>query len=172
MPNLFKFVFFGSDVARRMKWHGLCTLADAAQTLEKNAAAASPDLNTEREQRKMATRIRQFDEMQAEQKRQERKAAAGTRWRLPATHPVLTRSSGVSLQVSSVIGKMLWKEFFDQNGRRKLYQGQVVSVHSAGKSCHYDFGAGGTATVKYFVQYEDGDTEDMTYADVLRYLIE
>lgn len=150
-----------------MQWHGLYTLADAAQTLEKHTAAALPDLNTQREQRKMATRIRQCEEMQAEQQRQQRKAAAAARCK-----PALTRSSGVSMITKSVIGKMLWKEFYDQNGRLKLYQGQVVSVHSASKSCHYDFGTGGTATVKYFVQYEDGDTEDMTHADVLRYLIE
>lgn len=150
-----------------MQWRGLYTLADAAQTLEKHTAAASADLNTEREQRKMATRIRQFEEMQVVQKRQQRKAAAAAR-----AKPALTRSSGVSMITKSVIGKMLWKEFYDENKRLKLYQGQVVSVHSASKSCHYDFGACGTATVKYLVQYEDGDTEDMTHADVLRYLIE
>ena len=149
-----------------MQWHGLHTLADAAQTLEKHTAAALPDLNTQREQRKMATRIRQFEEMQAEQQRQTRKATVAARAKAAVAKPA------VSMQFKSVIGKMLWKEFYDQNGRRKLYQGQVVSVHSASKRCHYDFGTGGTATVKYFVQYEDGDTEDMTHADVLRYLIE
>jgi FKBP-type peptidyl-prolyl cis-trans isomerase len=145
-----------------MQWHGLYTLADAAQTLERRAAAASPDLVTEREQRKMATRIRQFEEMQAEHKR---KAAA-------ATQSASTRSSRASMQVKSVIGKLLWKEFPDENGRPRLYQGEVVSVHYASRSRPYDFGAAGTATVKYFVQYDDGDEEDMKYEDVLKYIIE
>ena len=149
-----------------MQWQGLHTLAAAAQTLEKRTAAAFPDLSTQREQRKMATRIRQFEEMQSEHKRKQRKPAAARR-----AQPALTRPS-VSVQAKSVVGKMLWKEFYDPKGRPRLYQGQVVSVHSASPSRHYDFGAAGVTTVKYFVQYEDGDTEDMTHADVLRYLIE
>jgi len=150
-----------------MQWHGLHTLADAAQTLQKHAAAASPDLITQREQRKMVVRIRQFEEMQAEQKRKKRKAAAAAR-----VQPARTRSSGVSVQVKSLIGKLLWKEFLDDDGQSKLYQGEVVSVHAASRNRHYDFGAAGTATVKYFVQYDDGDEEDMTYDDVLKYIIE
>ncbi len=104
--------------------------------------------------------------MQGELKRKQRKPAAA-----PRAQPALTRSA-VSVQAKSVVGKMLWKEFYDPKGRLRLYQGQVVRVHSTSKGCHYDFGAAGMATVKYFVQYDDGDTEDMTHTDVLRYLIE
>ena len=35
-----------------------------------------------------------------------------------------------------------------------------------------DFGAAGTATVKYFVQYRDGDSEDMTRAELLKLLVD
>ena len=158
MPNLIKFDFFASDVAASMQCNDLHALADAAARLERLPCLAPPDLHTEREKRKMATRMRQFEEMQRKQKRQEDKTAAAAR--------VRTRTG------APLVGKLLWKEFNDQRGMCQLYQGQVMSVEWATKDCAYDFGAQGTATVKYSVLYEDGDSEDMTYADVLKYSIE
>ena len=47
-----------------------------------------------------------------------------------------------------------------------------MCVEWATKDRPFDFGAGVTATVKYSVQYDDGDSEDMTHADVLKHIIE
>ena len=132
-----------------MQFDGLHALAAAAEALERTAAAhASPDLNTQRERRRLAVHLRRFEEMRRPR-----------RTRPPATPAPL-------------VGRILWKEFHDTHGRPRLYQGHVASVSRATKGRPYDFGAGVTATVKYSVQYDDGDSEDMTHADVLKHIID
>ena len=62
--------------------------------------------------------------------------------------------------------------FKDQYGRRKMYQGEVMSVSwtKKGKSV-YNFTGGVTSTVKYLVEYSDGDSEDMTESEVFKYMV-
>jgi hypothetical protein len=129
-----------------MQFDGLHALAAAAEALERTAAHASPDLNTQRERRRLAVHLRRFEEMR---------------------RPRRTRPPPAPL-----VGRILWKEFHDTHGRPRLYQGHVASVSRATKGRPYDFGAGVTATVKYSVQYDDGDSEDMTHADLVKHLID
>jgi hypothetical protein len=129
-----------------MQFHGLHALAAAAEALERAAAHASPDLNTQRERRRLAVHLRRFEEM-----------------RRPRRTPP---------PPAPLVGRILWKEFNDPHGRPRLYQGHVASVSRAAKGRPYDFGAAGTATVKYSVQYDDGDSEDMTRAELLKHLVD
>ena len=131
-----------------MQFHGLHALAAAAEALERHThRRAAPDLNTQRERRRLAVHLRRFEEM----RRQPRKPAQPRK---------------------SLVGRILWKEFNDPHGRPRLYQGHVASVSRATKGRPYDFGAAGTATVKYSVQYDDGDSEDMTRAELLKHLVD
>jgi hypothetical protein len=72
-----------------------------------------------------------------------------------------------------LLGGILWKKFVSDSGKPKWYQGEVVSVCRVkrGRFVH-GFGAGVQSTVKYTVLYDDGDSEDMTRAQVLKYLVE
>ena len=144
-----------------MQRNGLHALADAAATLERMSCRAPPDLRTQREQRRLAVHLRQFEALRLKEARKAAKASAAAR--------VQTRRTR---RRAPLVGKMLWKEFNDPHGRSKLYQGEVVSVEWATEDCPFDFGAGVTATVKYSVQYDDGDSEDMTHADVLKHIID
>ena len=115
-----------------MQFHGLHALAAAAEALERHThRRAAPDLNTQRERRRLAVHLRRFEEM----RRQPRKPAQPRK---------------------SLVGRILWKEFNDEHGCPRLYQGHVASVSCA----------------QYFVQYEDGDSEDMTRAELLKLLVD
>lgn len=130
-----------------MHFDGLHALAAAAEALERHTHRhASPDLNTQRERRRLAVHLRRFEEM-----------------RRPRRTPP---------PPAPLVGRILWKEFNDPHGRPRLYQGHVASVSRAAKGRPYDFGAAGTATVKYSVQYDDGDSEDMTRAELLKLLVD
>jgi hypothetical protein len=69
-----------------------------------------------------------------------------------------------------LLGKLVRKVFWHKSTHQyKPYQGQVVSVSIAHGSAVYKF-ANGTSKVKYTVKYEDGDAEDMPYADLRKIL--
>jgi hypothetical protein len=70
-----------------------------------------------------------------------------------------------------LLAKLVRKVFWDKSTNQyKPYQGQVVSVSIAHGSAVYKF-ASGTSKVKYTVKYEDGDSEDMTRDEVIKYLV-
>jgi hypothetical protein len=145
-----------------MQWEGLNTLARAATLLEKRV---DPDIQTEREKRKMQAYIRQFEVMEQQEMRQLEKAVAAAARERP--------SKRIKAQVGhELLGKIVWKEFKDQHGRRKMYQGEVVSVTCTKKGMSvFNFAGGVTSTVKFLVEYSDGDSEDMTETDVLKYMV-
>lgn len=73
-------------------------------------------------------------------------------------------------QSYELLGKLVRKVFWNKSTKRyEPYQGQVVSVSIAQGSAVYKF-ANGTSKVKYTVKYEDGDSEDMPYADLRKIL--
>lgn len=75
-------------------------------------------------------------------------------------------------QPQQLLGMIVNKEFPDKRGRYAMYRGQVVSVSCVkdGEPA-YNFGGGVTSTIKYEVLYDDGDSEDMTYSEVLGYIV-
>jgi hypothetical protein len=137
-------------------------LAAAAAMFDKECQdkpALEPD--TERDKRKMIARVRQFEQMQ-----QNKKASLSTC--LKITHKPVKRDVADEL-----LGHILWKKFVSDSGKPKWYQGEVVSVCRVkrGRFVH-EFGVGVQSTVKYTVLYDDGDSEDMTREQVLKYLVE
>ena len=142
-----------------MQWDGLHTLANAATLLEMRV---NPDAPTERDTRKIQVYTQRFKEMEMRQAKTAKAAAAFER---PTKR--VKREAGHAL-----LGKIVWKEFKDQYGRRKMYQGEVMSVSwtKKGKSV-YNFTGGVTSTVKYLVEYSDGDSEDMTESEVFKYMV-
>lgn len=136
----------------RVPFDGLHLLFAAAKELEKRSLVASPYLNTDREKRKLEAYVRRFQEITGPQKHKK------------------TRLS--SEQAASLVGRTISKLFKDERGRRRAFKGTVLSQSCTTKDCPYDFGAGVTATVKYFVQYEDGDSEDMIHSDLVKYLVD
>jgi hypothetical protein len=75
-------------------------------------------------------------------------------------------------QPEQLLGMIVNKEFQDKRGRYAMYRGQVVSVSCVkdGEPA-YNFGGGVTSTIKYEVLYDDGDSEDMTYSEVIEYIV-
>jgi hypothetical protein len=144
-----------------MQHHALDMLADAAAMFQKKRAdKPPPDLNTEREKRKLAAHVRQFEQM-----RQKEQAALSTCLKIP--HKPVIRDVADEL-----LGKILWKKFINESGKPRWYQGEVVSVCRVKRGRYvHDFGPGVTSTVKYHVLYDDGDSEDMTRDEVLKYLV-
>ena len=140
-----------------MQWDGLHTLANAATLLEKRV---DPDGPTERDKRKVQAYTQRFKEMEMH----EAKNAAAVRER---------RGKRVKAQGGhALLGKIVWKEFKDRSGRRKMYQGEVISVSWTKKgNSVYNFGGGVTSTVKYLVEYSDGDSEDMTESELRKYVV-
>lgn len=132
---------------------GLHTLVTAVAALERGTDA-SPDLASEREKRKLAVYVRRFEAAEQAPKRKR------------------TRAAKPAVEAASLLGRLVWKEFADESGRPKVYQGQVASVSYAARDRPFAFGGGVTATVKYSVQYEDGDVEDMTHAELRRHLVD
>ena len=143
-----------------MQHHALDMLADAAAMFQKKRVHKPPaDLNTEREKRKLAAHVRQFEQM-----RQKEQAALSTCLKIP--HKPVIRDVADEL-----LGKILWKKFINA-GKLKWHQGEVVSVCRVKKGRFvHSFGAGVTSTVKYLVLYDDGDSEDMTRDQVLTHLV-
>ena len=144
-----------------MKQNGLHVLAAAAEVLrEKNMNKTPPELNTEREKRKMAVHVRRFEQM-----RKKEQASLGECLKIP--HRPVKRDVADEL-----LGKIVWKKFLDNTGHAKWYQGEVVSVCRVkrGRFVH-SFGPGVTSTVKYSVLYDDGDSEDMTRDEVIKHLV-
>ena len=141
--------------------NGLETLAAAAEMLRKECQdKPTPDPDTERDKRKNIARVRLFEQM-----RQKKQASLSTCLKIP--HQPVKRDVADEL-----LGKIVWKKFLNDSGKPKWYQGEVASV------CHlkrgrfvHSFGAGVMSTVKYHVLYEDGDSEDMTREQVLKYLV-
>ena len=145
----------------RMQHHALDMLADAASMFQKRRVdKVSLCLDSERDKRKIAARVRQFEQM-----RQKEQASLGTC--LKIRHQPVKRDVADEL-----LGKIVWKKFLSESGKAKWYQGEVVSVCRVkrGRFVH-SFGAGVTSTVKYSVQYDDGDSEDMTREEVLKHLV-
>jgi len=133
---------------------GLHALCRAAAVLEQRTAEAFPDLTSQREKRNLAAYLRRFEP--PTQPRQRKRARA-----VEAVEAV---------EAVSLVGRIVWKKFNDEDGRPKVYRGQVASVSCASRTHPFDFGAGVTATVKYLVHYDDGDSEDLKHADVLKCL--
>ena len=143
-----------------MQDNTLHVLANAAAMLERRPEKPPLDLDTEREKRKLAARVRQFEQM-----RQKQQPSLSARLKVP--HRPVIRDVADEL-----LGKILWKKFFNDSGHPRWYQGEVVSVCRVkrGRFVH-SFGAGVTSTVKYTVLYDDGDSEDMSRDEVLMYLV-
>jgi hypothetical protein len=156
-PNL---ELFGSCVCE-MQGNGLETLAAAAAMLEKKRQdKPTPDPDTERDKRKNIARVRQFEQM-----RQKKQASLSTCLKIP--HKPVIRDVADEL-----LGKILWKKFVNESGKPTWYQGEVVSVCRVKRDRYvHSFGAGVTSTVKYHVLYDDGDSEDMTRDEVIKYLV-
>jgi hypothetical protein len=72
----------------------------------------------------------------------------------------------------SLVGRTVWKEFHDGRGRPRVFQGRVASVCCAARGRPFAFGAGVTARVKFAVQYDDGDAEDMTHAELVGLIVD
>ena len=144
-----------------MQPNGLETLAAAAEMLEKKRQEKAPtDPDTERDRRKNIARVRLF-----EQTRQKKQATLSTCLKIPHK-PVIKDVA------DELLGKILWKKFMNASGKPTWYQGEVVSVCRVKRGRYiHSFGAGVTSTVKYFVLYDDGDSEDMTRDEVLKYLV-
>ena len=138
----------------RIQLDGLHLLFAAAKTLEKSTAnvCPSPAFDSQREKRKLEVYLRRFEEMVRPQK--------------------FNKTLVANKEKTSLVGRTISKYFKDERGRRRAYKGTVLSEACATGDCLYDFGAGVTATVKYFVQYEDGDSEDMTHTELLKHLID
>jgi hypothetical protein len=141
--------------------NGLETLAAAAEMLEeKRQDKPPPDPDTERDRRKNIARVRLF-----EQTRQKKQDTLSTCLKIP--HKPVIRDVADEL-----LGKILWKKFMNGSGKPTWYQGEVVSVCRVKRGRYvHSFGAGVTSTVKYHVLYDDGDSEDMTRDEVLKYLV-
>lgn len=138
----------------RIQLDGLHLLFAAAEALEKSTAnvCPSPAFDSQREKRKLEVYLRRFEEMVRPQK----------------YNKILVANK----EKTSLVGRSISKYFKDERGRRRAYKGTVLSESCATRDSLYDFGAGVTATVKYFVQYEDGDSEDMTHTELLKHLID
>jgi hypothetical protein len=136
-------------------------LADAAAMLQKKIPDKAPlDLDTAREKRKLAAHVRQFEQM-----RQKEQAVLSTCLKIP--HKPVIRDVADEL-----LGKIIWKKFLNGSGKTQWYQGEVVSVCRVKRGRYvHSFGPGVTSTVKYTVLYDDGDSEDMTRDEVLKYLV-
>ena len=138
-----------------MRHDALQLLAAAAATLERGRVDTTPlDLDTKIEKHGMSTRTRL-----------KKQASLHVRLKIPRT-PVVRDSA------DELIGKILWKKFLNESGKPKWYQGEVVSVcHVKRHRFVHSIGAGVTSSVKYTVLYDDGDSEDMTRDQVLKYLV-
>ena len=144
-----------------MKRNGLDVPAAAAERLQdKRVVNIPPDLDTDREKRKMAVHMRRFEQM-----RKKEQASLGECLKIP--HRPVKRDVADEL-----LGKIVWKKFLDNTGHAKWYQGEVVSVCRVkrGRFVH-SFGPGVTSIVKYSVLYDDGDSEDMTRDEVIKHLV-
>ena len=145
------------DVLKRV---ALCCLAEApapsvtAPPDLKRRKPAPPDLDTGRERRKLEAATSLFNRMQErDHKRQKTQPSKRT-------------------DALAYVGKVVSKVFaHPSTGLPTVYHGRVTSVSAAGGGAAYEFRPGVTHGVKYFVQYEDGDSEDMTAAEVRRRLV-
>jgi len=76
-------------------------------------------------------------------------------------------------RVLKLVDRIIWKNFFDEtNNSFKVHQGCVSAVSIAPKGCVYKFPSGITSTVKCSVTYDDGDSEDMTPAQLRPLLVD
>lgn len=140
---------------------GLETLAAAAEMLRKECEdRPPPGPDTERDMRKNIARVRLFEQM-----RQKKQASLSACLKVP--HRPVIRDVADEL-----LGKIVWKKFRNGSGITEWYQGEVASVCRVkrGRFVH-SFGPGVTSIVKYFVLYDDGDSEDMTRDEVLKYIV-
>jgi len=120
--------------------------------LDMLAAAATRELQTDREQRKLDACLRRFKDMETKTPKK----------------PKLAKSD----EAMQLLGTIVWKKFLVEQKRGKpttrWYQGEVVSVSFVNKrKSVYKILPGVTSSVKYLVEYTDGDTEDMTPQQVL-----
>jgi hypothetical protein len=143
------------------------------------AIAATMMLDTRMDTRKTSARVKYMDII-----RQQANSATTAQQQVPVQvldiviRKELGNQSGRGAmaaqqeQPQQLLGLIVNKEFPDKRGRYAMYRGQVVSV-----SCvkddepAYNFGGGVTSTIKYEVLYDDGDSEDMTYSEVLMYIV-
>jgi hypothetical protein len=72
------------------------------------------------------------------------------------------------VKASTLDGTKVRKKFRKRRGSA-WYNGEVISVVLAEEPYYYTFHTGETATIAYFVKYEDGDEEHMTQAMVLEH---
>jgi hypothetical protein len=120
------------------------------------AAAATSELQTVREQRKLDACLRRFKDMESKTPKK----------------PKLVKSD----EAMQLLGTIVWKKFLVKQKRGKAttkwYQGEVVSVSFVNKhKSVYEILPGVTSSVKYLVEYTDGDTEDMTAQQVLAHKV-
>lgn len=124
--------------------------------LDMLAAAATSELQTVREQRKLDACLRRFKDMESKTPKK----------------PKLVKSD----EAMQLLGTIVWKKFLVKQKRGKAttkwYQGEVVSVSFVNKhKSVYEILPGVTSSVKYLVEYTDGDTEDMTAQQVLAHKV-
>lgn len=123
-------------------------------TLNILATVATRELQTGREQRKLDACLLRFNAMQTAKKTK------------------LTKRE----EATQLLGTIVWKKFLVKQTRGKptpkWFQGEVVSVSFVNKQKSvYEIVPGVTSTVKYLVEYTDGDTEDMTRQQVLSHSV-
>lgn len=131
------------------------------------AVAATSDLQTVREQRKLDACLLRFKDIET-QKQQSGK-------------PKLTKND----EAMKLLGTIVWKKFLvekkggkkkdGKNKRGKVttewYQGEVVSVSFVNKrKAVYNILPGVNSFVKFLVEYTDGETEDMTLRQVQQHM--
>ena len=73
------------------------------------------------------------------------------------------------VKASTLDGTKVRKKFGTRYTGFAWYNGEVISVVRAEEPHYYTFHTGETATIAYFVQYEDKDEEHMTQAMVLEH---
>jgi hypothetical protein len=124
--------------------------------LDMLAAAATRELQTDREQRKLDACLRRFKDMETKTPKKAKPAKSD--------------------EAMQLLGTIVWKKFLVKQKRGKptpkWYQGEVVSVSFVNKrKSMYEILPGVTSSVKYLVEYTDGDTEDMTPQQVLAHKV-
>jgi len=121
----------------------------ARDALQMLAVAATSELQTKREQRKVDAYMQRFERMEAG-KLQHKQAEAR-----------MKRDEALAL-----LGTVVWKKFAVKKRRGKAtakwFQGEVASVTFTKRSVQ---------KVQCLVEYTDGDSEDMTPQQVLKHRV-
>lgn len=143
-----------------------------AQAVEETTAQADPPNAVVLPARQKARKKRKLDAPADlpvfESKRTERNLKA----RLDLTDKMCVQSEMKEAKKKSLIGRKIKKVFYDCKRKRKVYEGVVTSMSYAEEGTIYDNGCMYVYHVHYpAVGKERADDEDMSRADVLKYMV-